>query len=105
MDVMMLMSLLLVYFMGAGLCDALQRTSLLFKMHKAHYHPGPVIRSFQGTRDIPYCMKKCTKDLACVSFNLNKTSHGLQCNLQGEIQQEGELIPDQTTDFYGEENL
>ena len=100
----MLMSTLLVYLMTTGLCDALQRSSQLFNIHRNLYHPGPVHKSYTVT-DRVFCMSHCIVDLACVSFNLNKTSHGLRCNLLGEIWQEGELMPDQTTDFYGKEHL
>ena len=97
-----MMSRLLVYIMATGLCDALQRSSLWFNIHKNYFHPGEIYRSYtvKGTAQ---CVQHCMVDLACMSFNLNKTSHGLQCNLLGEIWQEGELIPDQATDFYGKE--
>ena len=49
------------------------------------------------------CGELCTADLACVSFNLNKTGSddGFQCSLLGEIWEDGELLPDNNTQFYG----
>ena len=51
------------------------------------------------------CVEYCTADLACVSFNINKTSDGFECGLLGEIWEENELLPDENMDFWGKEDL
>ena len=81
-----------------GLSVALQRSGIDLFQHKSSYHPGPVYKIYSGT-DSLRCMKHCMMDLACVSFNFNRTSD--QCSLLGEIWEEGELESDHDMDFYG----
>ena len=93
---------LLMHTLGLGLSNILlRRSSVLLVSHQAHYHPGPVFRSVTVTCMME-CGELCTADLACVSFNLNKTagSDTFQCDLLGEILEEGELKPDENVDFY-----
>ena len=95
-------ALVLAYLMAVALCDTIPRRSSIFLVtHKNHYHPGPAYGSFSVTCMME-CGELCTADLACVSFNLNKTGSGdFQCNLLGEIWEEGKLLPEENMDFYG----
>ena len=90
---------LLSVHIAIGLSNILpRRSSVSFISHKSHYHPGSVYKSL-SVSFMMRCADYCTADLSCVSFNINKTSH--QCNLLGEILEEGELLPDVNMDFYG----
>ena len=90
--------LLLTYIIVVANSDVLQRTSVDLFERKGFYHPGPVYKKISPSKPLR-CMKRCMMDLACVSFNFNRTSN--ECTMLGEIWQDGELIADQDTDFYG----
>ena len=89
---------MLMYIIVIGLTDALQRTSIELFQHTGVYHTGAVMR-YRTEANILGCMRHCSLDLACVSFNYNKQSH--QCQLMGNILQAGELEADANMDFYG----
>ena len=82
-----------------GMSDSLQRNSFYLLKNGGLYHPGPVFKSFTDTKR-QRCVEHCMKDLACVSFNFNRTSD--QCILLGEIWEDGELKSDPHMDFFGE---
>ena len=90
--------LLLTYIIVVGKSDALHRTKFHLFQHPGLFHPGPVYKKFTAQKYLG-CIRHCKMDLACVSVNFNRTSS--QCTLLGEIREDGELMPDTNTDFYG----
>ena len=85
-----------------GMSDALYRNSGFLFQHADFFHPGPVYKNITVTTPMR-CFQHCMRDLACVSINFNRTSH--QCILLGEIWEDGDLMEDPNTDFYGNINL